>query len=293
MARASFLLFLLLSTPVGFHHQYTDPGIAQGWKLVHTFFTFAVFFPSLLTFFNVVASLETGARARGGQGLVAWFFKLPWGDPSLTAQVLAMLMFAFGGIGGLINASHSMNLLVHNSMYIVGHFHLTVGTAVTLSFMGITYWLVPVIVGRGLWSRRLALTQAWLWVVGMTLFSYALHSLGLDGMPRRTWIGMATYIQPEWRSLMPLVSIGGAIMFVSGMLYFLNLLLTWVVSREPAPAPLEFAEAVSGPEAAPVFLDRLRPWLLLSAIFILVAYVPTLIHLLMESSANVRGFRVW
>jgi cytochrome c oxidase subunit 1 len=204
-----------------------------------------------------------------------------------------MLMFAFGGIGGLINASHSMNLLVHNSMYIVGHFHLTVGTAVTLSFMGITYWLVPVIVGRGLWSRRLALTQAWLWVVGMTLFSYALHSLGLDGMPRRTWIGMATYIQPEWRSLMPLVSIGGAIMFVSGMLYFLNLLLTWVVSREPAPAPLEFAEAVSGPEAAPVFLDRLRPWLLLSAIFILVAYVPTLIHLLMESSANVRGFRVW
>ena len=50
MARASFLLFLLLSTPVGFHHQYTDPGIEQGWKLVHTFFTFAVFFPSLLTF---------------------------------------------------------------------------------------------------------------------------------------------------------------------------------------------------------------------------------------------------
>jgi cytochrome c oxidase subunit 1 len=293
MARASFLLFLLLSTPVGFHHQYTDPGIAQGWKLVHTFFTFAVFFPSLLTFFNVVASLEIGARARGGQGLIAWFFKLPWGDPSLTAQVLAMLMFAFGGIGGLINASHSMNLLVHNSMYIVGHFHLTVGTAVTLSFMGITYWLVPVIVGRGLWSRRLALTQAWLWVVGMTVFSFALHSLGLDGMPRRTWISMATYMQPEWRSLMPLVSIGGTIMFVSAMLYFLNLLLTWVVSREPAPAPLEFAEAVSGPEAAPVFLDRLRPWLLLSVIFILVAYVPTLIHLIMESSANVRGFRVW
>ena len=82
-------------------------------------------------------------------------------------------------------------------------------------------------------------------------------------------------------------------MFVSAILYFLNLLLTWVVSREPAPAPIEFADAVSGPEAAPVFLDRLRPWLLLSAIFILVAYVPTLIHLLMESSANVSGFRVW
>ncbi|WP_089938765.1 cbb3-type cytochrome c oxidase subunit I, partial [Candidatus Entotheonella palauensis] len=121
MARASFLLFLVLSTPVGLHHQYTDPGIEQGWKLVHTFFTFAVFFPSLLTFFNVVASLETGARARGGKGLIVWFGKLPWGDPSVAAQVLAMLLFAFGGIGGLINASHSMNLIVHNTAYIGEH----------------------------------------------------------------------------------------------------------------------------------------------------------------------------
>src|SRR5262245_52263847 len=174
MARASFVLFLLLSTPVGLHHQFTDPGIGQGWKLLHAFLTFAVFFPSLLTFFNVVASLESGARARGGKGLIVWFAKLPWGDPSLTAQVLAMLLFAFGGIGGLVNASYSLNLVVHNTAYIVGHFHLTVGTAVTLSFMGITYWLVPVLRGRGLWSRGLALVQSWLWFVGMALFSFAL-----------------------------------------------------------------------------------------------------------------------
>ena len=102
------------------------------------------------TLFNVVASLESGARARGGCGLITWFAKLPWGDPSLTAQVLAMLLFAFGGIGGLVNASYNLNLVVHNTAYIVGHFHLTVGTAVTLSFMGITYWLVPVLRGRGL-----------------------------------------------------------------------------------------------------------------------------------------------
>jgi cytochrome c oxidase subunit 1 len=126
MARASFLLFLVLSTPLGFHHQYTDPGIHEGWKLVHAFLTFAVFFPSLLTFFNVVASLESGARARGGRGWVAWFGKLPWGDPSVAAQVLAMITFAFGGIGGLINASVSLNLLVHNTAWIPGHLHLTV-----------------------------------------------------------------------------------------------------------------------------------------------------------------------
>jgi len=100
MARASFLLFLLLSTPVGFHHQFTDPGIGEGWKFFHAILTFGVFFPSLLTFFNVVSSLESGARARGGKGYFAWFLKLPWGNPSLAAQVFAMLLFCFGGIGG-------------------------------------------------------------------------------------------------------------------------------------------------------------------------------------------------
>jgi hypothetical protein len=70
--------------------------------LLHAFLTFAVFLPSLLTFFNVVASLESGARARGGQGLVMWFAKLPWGDPSLAAQVLAMVLFAYGGRGLLV-----------------------------------------------------------------------------------------------------------------------------------------------------------------------------------------------
>ena len=69
MARTSFMLFLILSTPIGIHHQYADPGIHQGWKLLHAFLTFAVFFPSLLTFFNVIASLETAGRARGGTGL--------------------------------------------------------------------------------------------------------------------------------------------------------------------------------------------------------------------------------
>ncbi len=293
MARASFILFLLLSTPVGMHHQFTDPGIGQGWKLAHAFLTFAVFFPSLLTFFNVVASLESGARARGGRGLLAWFAKLPWSDPSLTAQVLAMLLFAFGGIGGLVNASYSLNLVVHNTAYIVGHFHLTVGTAVTLSFMGITYWLVPVLRGRGLWSPRLALVQSWLWFVGMGLFSFALHDLGILGMPRRTMISAAPYIQPEWQTLRPLVGIGGSLLFVSALLYFLNMLLTCVASHAPAPETPAFAEALSGPEEGPAILDRWRPWLVLTAVLLILAYGHPLVHLVSNTPLNVPGMRVW
>src|SRR5205814_3314489 len=119
--------------------------------------------------------------------------------------------------------------------------HLTVGTAVTLTFMGVSYWLVPHLCGKALWSRRLALWQVWSWFFGMIIFSNTLHRLGLMGMPRRTMIGAASYVQPEWKALLPLVGVGGAILFASSMLYFLNLILTALVSRAPAPAVPEFA----------------------------------------------------
>jgi cytochrome c oxidase subunit 1 len=293
LARVSFLLFLTLSIPLGFHHQFTDPGIGQGWKLLHAFLTFAVFFPSLMTFFNVVASLESGARARGGRGWVAWFGKLPWGDPSLAAQVLAMLLFTFGGIGGLINASFNLNLVVHNTAWIPGHLHLTVGTAVTLTFMGITYWLVPALCGRALWSRRLALAQAWLWFIGMGIFSNALHRLGIMGMPRRTMIGASPYLQPAWEGILPLVGIGGAILFLSAVLYFANIVLTLGLSQAPAPDVPAFAESLSGPEHAPAILDRWRPWLALAAVLIVIAYGPILIQIVAKTTFNAPGLRVW
>ena len=293
MARGSFLLFLILSTPLGLHHQVTDPGIHEGWKLFQAFLTFAVFFPSLLTFFNVVASLESGARARGGTGLVEWFGKLPWGDPSVAAQILAMLMFCAGGIGGLINASYNMNLVVHNTSYVVGHFHTTVGTAVTLSFMGISYWLVPHLAGRALWSRGLALVQSWLWFVGMLIFSTTLHQLGLMGMPRRTMISQAPYVQPQWKALLPWVGVGGTLLFISGVLYLLILLLTLTVSRAPAPAVPDFAQAAASPEEGPLVLDRLRPWMVVAVILIVIAYGPTLVQLVSTAALNAQGFRVW
>ncbi len=292
MARASFILFLLLSTPVGFHHQYTDPGISEGWKLLHTFFTFGVFFPSLLTFFNVVATIERGGRARGGTGLIGWIFRLPWKDPSVAAQLLAMVLFAFGGISGLVNASYNINLVVHNTVWVVGHFHLTVGTAVTLSFMGITYWLLPYLTGRALWSRRVALAQVWLWFVGMAIFSETLHRLGLLGMLRRTFISVAPYLPQDWFNvlLMPMVGVGGTLLFISGLLYFLNVVLTLLASREPArvEVPLSQGEEELGMPA----LDRWTPWLVTAIVLVFIAYAPMVIQLLTQISPVV-GKRVW
>jgi hypothetical protein len=77
------------------------------------------------------------------------------------------------------------------------------------------------------------------------------------------------------------------------LLYFLILVLTLVASRTPAPAPPEFAEAISGPEHAPTFLDRWRPWLVLAAALIVVAYGPTLLRLVLTTPLTTPGLRVW
>ncbi len=70
LGRLSFWLFLVLSVPLGFHHQFVDPGVPPIWKYIHSILTYAVFFPSLLTAFTVIASLEYAGRARRREGAV-------------------------------------------------------------------------------------------------------------------------------------------------------------------------------------------------------------------------------
>jgi len=295
VARLAFIIFLVMSLPVGLHHQYTDPGVSEWMKLVHAFFTFLVFFASLLTMFNVGASLELAGRARGARGWLDWIPRLPWRTPAFTAQALALILFIFGGISGLANASYNVNLVVHNTRWIVGHFHLTVGAAVTLTFIGITYWLVPYLSGRALWSPRLALAQAWIFFVGQVIFSESLHRLGLMGMPRRSQIAAAQYDLPEWHAWYnsPLVAVGGTILLIAGLLYLLNMVLTVTISRQPAAVEVPLGEYAAGEmPRVHTLLDRWRPWVTAAIVLTLVSWLPPLFTIITTLTA-VRGVRVW
>lgn len=297
LARLAFWMFLLVSVPVGFHHQFVDPGVPQTWKWIHAALTYSVFFPSTLTAFTVIASLEYAARKRGGTGLIGWVRQLPWTDPSVAAQLLAAILFMFGGIGGLTNASYNLNLVIHNTAWVPGHFHLTVASAVTLSFIGITYWMVPYLMNKKLWGPRVALVQAWVWFVGMIIFSNAMHVLGLLGAPRRTPLGEATYVPEAWNGNLLRVSIGGAILLVAVILYGLVMIRTAFgpkVAPEEVPS-VPIAESIRHPQLTPVWLDRFRPWLLGAAVLLLIAYGPQLVDQILNMHLNAPGasFRPW
>ena len=103
MGRVAFIMLLVFSLPIGFHHLFMDPFQAAGWKFLHMTGTFMVAVPTLITGFTIIASLEIAGRLRGGKGLFGWISALPWGNPMVTAAILAMLMLTFGGFGGMIS----------------------------------------------------------------------------------------------------------------------------------------------------------------------------------------------
>ena len=100
MGRIAFLLLLVFSMPIGFHHLFADPQVGAGFKFIHTVFTGMVAVPTLLTIFTICASLEIAGRLRGGLGLFGWIGALPWDRPFVLASAFAMVMLGLGGAGG-------------------------------------------------------------------------------------------------------------------------------------------------------------------------------------------------
>jgi cytochrome c oxidase subunit I len=282
LGRVVFVLFILLSTPVGFHHQYLDPGIPAGWKLFHAVNTYAILFPSLLTAFTILASMEVAGRLRGGRGWFGWLRTLPWRDPLFSSVALAMMTFALGGFGGAINAAYSMNAMIHNTSWVQGHFHLTVGTAVALTFMGVTYWLLPRLTGRPLRLVPLAQVQPYLWFLGMMVFSLVNHATGLAGMPRRIYD--ATYqghpVAQAWQQWTGLSALGGAVLFVSALMYVLVVMASaWGERREEAPA-IEFAESLDPLPPVRSVWDRFGLWTAIAIVLVIAAYAVPLWQLI-------------
>ena len=278
LGRVVFVMFVLLSVPVGFHHQFTDPGISAGWKLTHTLLTYSVMYPSFVTAFTIVASLEVAGRLKGAKGLFNWIGKLPWADPFFAAVALAMIAFIFGGFGGAINAAYAMNSMVHNTAWIQGHFHVTLGTTVALTFMGATYWLLPRISGRELRWPWLAQVQPYLWFGGMVLFSTSYHIAGLRGLPRRVYSASLTGDYNQWHGLSVIAAAGAVVLFTSALAYLIVVVATWLGGRRIEAPQFEFATPLRAPVAG--VWDRLGLWTAIAVVIVIAAYAYPIIHLL-------------
>ena len=273
MGRIAFIMLLVISVPIGFHHLYMDPQLSAGFKFLHMLGTFGVAIPTLLTGFTVLASLEGAGRLRGGKGLFGWIFALDWKEPMVVAGMLALFMLIAGGFGGMINASYQMNTLVHNTQWVTGHFHLIFGGTTVIMYLATAYYLWPKLTGRRIASRGMAVIQLWLWTIGMLVLTMPWHALGLLGQPRR--ISSAPYDSPlvaRWDPHEAAMIVGGLILLVSSILFILNLVLSHMTKRQEHVSDDEWAEAVHPPLSVPKPMNGFVLWNGILAVWMVVAY---------------------
>ncbi|MGP4107156.1 b(o/a)3-type cytochrome-c oxidase subunit 1 [Virgibacillus sp. L01] len=286
LARLAFVLFLMFSIPVGFHHQLTEPGIDPMWKFIQVVLTFMVIIPSLLTAFSMFAMFEITGRKKGFQGIFGWVKHLPWKDVRFFAPMVGMLAFIPAGTGGIINASHQLNAVVHNTIWVTGHFHLTVATTVILTFFGISYWLIPALTGRKLTAdiNKLGLIQTIIWTIGMTIMSGSMHIAGLFGAPRRS--AYSTYGGTEQAS--ELIgyqysqAIGGSILFI-GIILMVYIFIKLAFFAPKGIEEFPIAEEEPDAEPTPNFLENWKLWIGLTIALILFAYTIPFIEIIQHS----------
>ena len=287
-SRISILMLLVFSVPIGMHHLYVDPFQDVAWKFVHMIGTFMVAIPTLITGFTVIASMEVAGRLRGGKGLFGWIKALNWSNPMVLSGGLSLLMLTVGGWGGLVNASYSMDVAVHNTQWITGHFHLIFAGTAVIMYFSTAYYMWPSLTGRPLFSTKMALLQLWLWFIGMLVLTLPWHILGLIGQPRR--IGVPPYaeeVTAPWAPYELLMFIGGIILVISAMLLVLNLLLTHFKGKAAIAPVMEYAEPMHPVMNIPKLLNGFGFWSAVIFVYMIASYgYPILQFFLMETNGT-------
>ena len=286
--RLTFMWLILYSAPVGIHHQFTEPGISSTWKFVHAFFTLLVAVPSLATAFVMAASMELGARERGGRGLMAWWKKLPYieMDRWLFGYFFCgLVIFILGGITGIINASYNLDIVVHNTSWMPAHFHQTVAGPIFLSYIGMTLFLVAKLMGKEIKLPRMNVWVPYVWTLGLMIFSAGQYVTGLTGEPRRTNMGL-TYANPQsplyhadWQIGRMSATIGGTIMTIAALMFFIVFFAT-LFARSTRAGALELVVSEPYHDENVRAVQSFTPWLIGAALLLVIAYTPPIVQTL-------------
>lgn len=230
------VLALIVTGVVAFglwvHHVFATPLPMAG----KTFFTLS----------SAFIAIPTGTQ------IFCWIATIWSGRPHFTTPMLFaigfIVVFVIGGLSGVMIASVPFDLQVHDTFFIVAHFHYVILGGVVFPLFGAFYYWFPKLTGRML-GETLGKWHFWTFFIGVNTTFFPMHILGLHGMPRRVY----TYL-PEtgWRNLNLLATVGSWIIAASVILFLINVLRSWrrgaVAGDDPWRAPtLEWATSSPPP----------------------------------------------
>ncbi|MDH3273020.1 MAG: cbb3-type cytochrome c oxidase subunit I [Gammaproteobacteria bacterium] len=190
ISRMAFLMYILFLQLASAHHLLVEPGLSSEWKIFNTSYAmYLAVLGSMIHGMSVPGAIEAAQRGRGlTKGMFEWLRKAPWGNPAFSGMFMSLVFFGFiGGISGVVMGTEQINLIMHNTLYVPGHFHGTVVAGTTLAFMAITYLLVPLIFRRELVMKRVARWQPYVFGIGVAGISIFMMGAGTLGVSRRHW----------------------------------------------------------------------------------------------------------
>jgi len=192
------------------HHMYTT-GLSVNTKMYFTAATMVIAVPTGIKIFSWIATM--------------WGGSITFKSPMVWAMGFIFL-FTVGGVTGVVLANGGVDDALHDTYYVVGHFHyvLSLG-AVTALFCGFYYWF-PKMSGR--WhSEFLSHLHFWVFFVGVNMIFFPMHFLGLQGMPRRYPDFAEAYA--HWNHI---ATIGYFVMAASIGIFLINIAYAFIAGRK-------------------------------------------------------------
>jgi cytochrome o ubiquinol oxidase subunit 1 len=173
---------------------------------------------------SMIIAVPTGVK------IYNWLFTMYGGRIRFTTPMLwsigFMVTFILGGLTGVLLAVPPADFLLHNSLFLIAHFHnVIIGGVLFGAFAGYTYWF-PKAFGFKL-HEGLGKAAFWFWLVGFYVAFFPLYAVGFLGMTRR----MQHYDVPEWRPWLMLASVG-AVLILIGIIFQIAQLVVSIRDRE-------------------------------------------------------------
>ncbi|MDZ7751013.1 MAG: cbb3-type cytochrome c oxidase subunit I [Gammaproteobacteria bacterium] len=230
VSRTAFLLYIFFLQLACAHHILVDPGVGTEWKIFNTSYAmYLAVLASMIHGLTVPGAMEVALRKKGySNGMFEWLRKAPWGNPVFSGMFISLVTFGFiGGITGVVMGTEQINLIIHNTIYVPAHFHATVVTGTTLTFMALTYLLIPVLFRREMILPKMARLQPYVFGGGMTVLILFMLGAGTLGVSRRHWdmdfTGAALPFEYPGMAytLMAIGAIGGVLAIVGGAMFLL------------------------------------------------------------------------